>query len=212
MPYRVKAALWRLSVAGFSKGAHITRYRMYECLKKAGMNLPQHEGDVLTISRSRNLCELLGIVPRSVTDANYPDENLLALSYADESFDFILSDQVLEHLEGNPQQAFEESWRVLRPGGIAVHTTVFIYPVHGYPVRGDAGDYWRFTPEALKLLGRRFARILECEGWGNFEAWKAIRNGLPSLGIPHARWHPLHRLATRNDPEWPMMTWIVAQK
>jgi ubiquinone/menaquinone biosynthesis C-methylase UbiE len=155
---------------------------------------------------------LLGIDARSVTDANYPDENLLSLSYPDESFDFVLSDQVLEHLEGNPQQAFDESWRVLRPGGIAVHTTVFIYPVHGYPVRGDAGDYWRFTPEALKLLGRRFSRVLECGGWGNFEAWKAIRNGLPEVGIPHAQWHPLHSLATRNDPEWPMMTWIIVQK
>lgn len=212
IPRRIKAALWQLSVSGLRKGPHITRYRMYERLGEAGKRLPRHDGDVLTISRSRNLCDLLGISTRSVTEANYPDENLLGLSFADGSFDFVLSDQVLEHLEGSPQQAFDESWRVLRPGGIAVHTTVFAYPVHGYPVQGTAGDYWRFTAEALRLLARRFSKVIECDGWGNFEAWQAIRNGLTFVGVPHARWHPLHRLATRNDLQWPMMTWIVAQK
>lgn len=212
VPRRLKAALWKLSVSGLQKGPHVTRYRMYERLEEVGRILPRHDGDVLAISRSRNLCELLGISPTTVTEADYPDESLLALSYPDESFDFVLSDQVLEHLEGSPQQAFDESWRVLRPGGIAVHTTVFIYPVHGYPVQGVAGDYWRFTAEALRLLGRRYSRILECDGWGNFEAWQAMRNGLTFIGVPHARWHPLHQLATRNDPQWPMMTWIVAQK
>jgi SAM-dependent methyltransferase len=181
---------------------------MYERLREVGRELPLHEGDVLAISRSRDLLSRLGISPRSVTEANYPEENLLGLSFANESFDFVLSDQVLEHLEGDPQRAFDESWRVLRPGGIVVHTTVFIYPVHGSP-----GDFWRFTPDGLRLLASRFNRIVECGGWGNFEAWKLLRRGIPSgIGVPHATWHPLHRLATRNDPEWPMMTWIVAQK
>jgi hypothetical protein len=30
--------------------------------------------------------------------------------------------------------------------------------------------------------------------------------------VPHATWHPLHKVATRNDPQWPITTWIVARK
>jgi SAM-dependent methyltransferase len=180
---------------------------MYERLRKVGIALPKRSGKVLSISHSVNLCDCLGLRPASVTEADYPEHNILSLRFPDESFDFILSDQVLEHVEGNPQRAVDESWRVLRPGGIAVHTTCFINPIHGART-----DFWRFSPAALRLMGRNFGRILDCDGWGNFEAWLLIRNGLRWVGIPHAPWHPLHRIATKNDPEWPIVTWLVAQK
>ena len=131
----------------------------------------------------------------------------MALKFPDEAFDFVLSDQVLEHVAGNPQQAIDESLRVLRPGGIAVHTTCFINPIHDAP-----GDYWRFTPNALRLLSSKFSKIIACDGWGNFEAWFIIRNGLRFDGVPHAKWHPLHHIAMKNDPLWPIVTWVVAQK
>lgn len=207
IPYRIKARLWKLSVAGMSVGAHLTRYSMYERLGVVGRELPFRDGRVLCISHSKSLCRRMGISEANVTEAEYPTESLLSLSFGTESFDFILSDQVLEHLEGDPQGAFDESWRVLRPGGIMIHTTVFIYPIHGSP-----GDYWRFTPDALRLLARKFSSIVECGGWGNFDAWRIVRSGMPEVGVPHARWHPLNRIATRNESSWPIMTWIVAQK
>ncbi|NLF49405.1 MAG: class I SAM-dependent methyltransferase [Acholeplasmataceae bacterium] len=192
---------------GLPRGPHVTRYFMYRQLQSVGETLSSREGDVLAISESKKLCDVLGIKPRSLIEANYPNHNFLSLQFPDKSFDFVFSDQVLEHVEGDPQQAINESWRVLRPGGIAIHTTCFINPIHGCP-----SDYWRFTPEALRFLGSRFSRVLDCDGWGNFEAWFLIRDGLRFDGIPHAKWHPLHRIATRNDPEWPIVTWIVAQK
>jgi len=204
---KMRAKAWRLSMRGLSRGPHITRYFMYHHLKRIGETLDTKEGDVLSISHSQKLCEVLNIRPRSLVEANYPDQNFLSLRFPDESFDFVLSDQVLEHVQGDPQQAVNESWRVLRPGGIALHTTCFINPIHGAP-----SDYWRFTPEALKFLGRNFSRILDCGGWGNFEAWLLIRDGLRYDGIPHADWHPLHRIATKNDPEWPIVTWILARR
>lgn len=73
-------------------------------------------------------------------------------------------------------------------------------------------DYWRFTPDALKLLSKKLSRVIDCQGWGNFEAWLLIRDGLRFEGIPHAKWHPLHKLATRNDPDWPIVTWIILEK
>jgi len=204
---KIKAAMWRLSMIGLARGPHVTRYSMYQHLRDVGATLSSREGDVLSISQSEKLCDVLNIKPRSLVKANYPAHNFLSLQFPDESFDFVFSDQVLEHVAGDPQQAIDESWRVLRPRGIALHTTCFINPIHGAP-----SDYWRFTPEALRLLGKKFSKIVDCEGWGNFEAWLLIREGLRFDGIPHAKWHPLHRIATKNDPKWPIVTWIVLQK
>jgi SAM-dependent methyltransferase len=204
---KIRKRLWKLSLIGLSRGPKITRYSMYHTLQKVGSKFPNQEGDVLSVSHSVKLCDVLGIKPKSLVEANYPEHNFLSLQFPDESFDFVLSDQVLEHVEGNPQQAIDESLRLLRPGGIAIHTTCFINPVHGAP-----SDYWRFTPEALKLLGKNFSKIIDCGGWGNFETWLLIRDGLRRVRIPHANWHPLHRIAIKNDPEWPIVTWLVAQK
>ncbi len=194
-------------MSGLHRGPHITRYFMYDRLQSIGKTLSRKEGDVLSISHSKRLCEILNIKPRSLIEANYPDYNFLSLQFPNESFDFVFSDQVLEHLEGNPQQAIDESWRVLRPGGIALHTTCFINPIHGAP-----SDYWRFTPEALRLMTRQFSQIIDCDGWGNFETWLLIRDGLRFDGVPHAKWHPIHRIAIKNDAEWPIVTWVLAQK
>ncbi len=204
---KARAAAWRLSMKGLGRGPNITRYFMYEHLQNLGETLPSREGDVLSISHSEKLCQLLNIKPKTFTEANYPEHDFLALPYPDESFDFVFSDQVLEHVAGDPQEAFDESWRVLRPGGIALHTTCFINPIHGVP-----DDYWRFTPNALSLLAKNFSQIIDCSGWGNFYVWLLIRDGIRADGVPHAKWHPVHWLATKNDPEWPIVTWIMARK
>ena len=102
---------------------------------------------------------------------------------------------------------FDETLRVLKPGGIAVHTTCFINPIHGVP-----SDYWRFTPEALRFLARRFSKVLQVAGFGNQAIWVIAAIGLRLHPVPHAKWHPLHKVATVNDPLWPVVTWVVAQK
>lgn len=198
-------ALWKLSLIGLDRGPRITRYALYERLK--AVRLPFHEGRVLAISKSANLVELLKLEASEFVESRYPDTSMLALPFEDASFDFVLSDQVLEHIGGNPQTAVDECHRVLRPGGIACHTTCFINPVHGWP-----GDFWRFTPEGLRVLHERWSSIIECDGWGNFDVWGVVRDGLRFEPVPHARWHPLHKIAVRNDPLWPIDTWIVAQK
>jgi SAM-dependent methyltransferase len=198
-----------LSMKGFSRGPHITRYAMYNRLSDLGKQLPRREGRVLAVSHSSKLCNVLELKVTELVEANYPDYDLLNLPFDEGSFDFVLTDQVLEHVAGNPQLAINESWRVLRPGGIAVHTTCFINPIHDAP-----HDYWRFTPAALKLLleNARFSNIIECDGWGNYDAWDYMRIGLRFEGIPHAKWHPIHKLATKNEPDWPIVTWGVAVK
>jgi SAM-dependent methyltransferase len=204
---KIRGRLWLLSTTGLSKGPHITRYSMYRHLRQIGTGLPIKEGDVLSISHSKNFCELLGVTPTRLTEANFPEHNILDLEFEDNSFDFVFADQVLEHVEGSPQQAMDESWRVLKPGGIVVHTTCLMMTVHGAP-----HDYWRFTPYGLEHLAKKFTRIIDCGGWGNLDVWRLDRLGLRYVGIPHASWHPLHKMATQNDPQWPVVTWLVSQK
>ena len=102
---KIRGRLWLLSTTGLSKGPHITRYSMYRHLRQIGADLPIKEGDVLSISHSQNFCELLGVTPAKLTEANFPEHNILDLKFEDNSFDFVFADEVLEHVEGSPQQA-----------------------------------------------------------------------------------------------------------
>ena len=97
--------------------------------------------------------------------------------------------------------------RVLKTGGIAVHTTCFMQPVYWGP-----DDFWRFSPDALRYLARNAGRIIECGGWGNLFVWPYIWIGLRFEGIPHASWHPVHKLATWNSAAWPLVAWVVMEK
>jgi len=162
---------------------------------------------VLSISRSEGLGRLLGFEDEQITDAAYPEHSMFALPFDDEEFDAVVSDQVLEHLQGDPKDAIDETFRVLKPNGIALHTTCFMNPMHACP-----NDYWRFTPQALELLTTKHAEIIDARGWGNPYVWLYSAIGLRFMPVPHARWHPGHWIATRNDPAWPIVTWVLAQK
>jgi hypothetical protein len=83
-------------------------------------------------------------------DANYPEVDMQNLPYEYRSFDFVISGQVIEHLE-DPKQAI-----------VGIHTTCFMNYIHLCPK-----DYWRFSSDALKYLCKDFSEILCCEGWGN---------------------------------------------
>jgi ubiquinone/menaquinone biosynthesis C-methylase UbiE len=84
--------------------------------------------------------------PDVVADAHH-------LPFADESFEFVVCSEMLEHTV-NPQQVVNEIHRVLTPGGRVVLTTRFAYPVHDAP-----SDYWRFTPYGLRTLFSEFEII-----------------------------------------------------
>ncbi len=76
------------------------------------------------------------------------------LPFTDSQFEMILCTEVLEHVR-NPKAAMDEMFRVLKPGGIVVLTTRFVYPIHDAP-----HDFWRYTKYALQHLFRNF-QILE---------------------------------------------------
>jgi SAM-dependent methyltransferase len=186
---------------------HLTRYYMYKRLR-AVLETTRCSGRILCVGNSKDLAiHLFDTSQCDIADTNYPSVNWARLPYGDAEFDALVSDQVLEHLEGTPEVAISESRRVLRRGGLLVLTTCFMNPVHRRPQ-----DLWRFSPDGLRYLCRDMTEILEVGGWGNFAALVLIRMGLRRLEVPHLRWHPLHLLATSANPAWPIVTWIVARK
>ncbi|MEO0438169.1 MAG: class I SAM-dependent methyltransferase [Pseudomonadota bacterium] len=80
--------------------------------------------------------------------------NLHALDLADDSVGSIVCLDTLEHVE-MPRTAVNEMFRVLKPGGVIAMSSVFEFPIHGYP-----NDYWRFTPEGFRSLLKPFSKVL----------------------------------------------------
>jgi len=199
---------WSFATASHT-GAHITRFAMYQTLRDALAAFDSPTKKALAISHSAQFGrEVLGIREAQFTSVNYPESNILSLDFPDETFDFCISDQVLEHVQGNPFDAVLETARVIKIGSYICHTTCFINGVHGHP-----SDFWRFTPEALKLIAEcSGCDVLDVGGWGNKEAWALIDAGFRFQPIPLDPNHPLHSIATRNDPEWPIVVWVIARK
>ena len=76
--------------------------------------------------------------------------NLHNMEILSESVGTILILDTLEHVE-DLRSALDEVYRVLKPDGIVVVTSVMNFPIHEYPF-----DYWRFTPEGFKSLLKHF--------------------------------------------------------
>jgi SAM-dependent methyltransferase len=198
--------IYRLTIVGLKKGPHVTRFSMYEQLSKYNKHR-NNDLKVLSVSHSSKLAKLLGFNESQITDTSYPECNALRLPFDNNTFDVVISDQVLEHIEGLPEVAINEMFRVLKPNGLSLHTTCFINPVHAHP-----GDFWRFTPEGLKVLTEKHGEIIDVGGWGNPFIWIFVFLGLREQPIPHSKWHPANWLARYNDPKWPVVTWIMTKK
>jgi len=188
---------------------HLTRFAMYKALENRFEQISTPNDRVLSISRSIVLQKALGLYGLATTNADFPEFNILDLSmFADGTFDFCISDQVFEHIEGNPFLAFAESVRVLKPGGYVCHTTCFINPIHGSPK-----DFWRYTPDALRLLASSTGCVeIYTDCWGNLDVWAMVDLGLRRVKVPKEPGHPIYELATRNDRRWPITVWVVARK
>lgn len=187
---------------------HITRHAMYSALSGRFADQDDPMRVVLSISRSKALMDTLGFEQTERFEAGYPAYDMADLGLPDDAYDFVVSDQVIEHVAGGPVACFEETARVLAPGGWMVHATCLMNEIHQSPL-----DFWRLTPFALRMLAERCGlEVHEATGWGNRRASKLIEMGFRKRVVPIDERNPIHKIATENDENHPIVTWVVARK
>jgi ubiquinone/menaquinone biosynthesis C-methylase UbiE len=141
-----------------------------------------------------------------ITRATYPKIDCQALPMPDASFDLVYSNQVLEHVP-RPWVAAQEILRVLRPGGIGIHTTCAFNPRHGPP---HFEDYYRFMPSGLAQLfpGVKVHQLAE---WGNADAIRynvTANDGFGQLGGRRFD----ESIGSKSDGLYPWVVWIIFQR
>jgi len=126
------------------------------------------EGEVLDVGCGRKPYAHLTRAKRYVgVDIDTPATRALAaadhyydgrtLPFADASFDAVLCSQVLEHVF-TPDEFLREIRRVLRPGGVLLLATPFVWDEHEQPQ-----DYGRYSSFGLKALVERSGFALEAQ-------------------------------------------------
>jgi SAM-dependent methyltransferase len=185
---------------------HLTRYSMYRQIASA---LPRPlAGRILGISGIENFYSIIDRARSELVETSFPQVDMQSLPFPDEHFDVVISDQVLAHLP-DARRAVKEAFRVLKVGGTGIHTTTLLNPILPYP-----NDYSRFSCEGLKTICPDGVEVLQCASWGNRIAFGLIllhNSFFRFLEVPERpgvrRW-----LATYNDPNYPIHTWIVGRK
>ena len=89
--------------------------------------------------------------------------DILNLQYPPESFDTVISTQVMEHVN-NPYKMATEINKILKFGGKVIVTTPFLISLHA-----DPGDFFRFTKDGLSEIFKQAGfEILESGHYGAF--------------------------------------------
>lgn len=199
-----------------SRRYKFSRYAMYTAIEKFLKSKKLSAGKCLLIGDSikgkgneklkiRNAA-IINMLPKNceIIAPSYPDVDIHRMPYDDNLFDYVIADQVLEHVR-KPWIGVEEVRRVLKPHGLAILTSALIFYVHGVP-----NDYWRFTPDGLKVLCENFSKIHICSGTGNLQFVIDIFQGRG--GIQVSRNTNLEKRALACDNKFLVSVWIIAEK
>lgn len=79
--------------------------------------------------------------------------NLHNIDLPNDTAGTVICFDTLEHVE-YPHKAMEEVFRITKPGGMVIISSVMNFAIHEHPY-----DYWRFTPEAFKSLLKPFDTV-----------------------------------------------------
>jgi SAM-dependent methyltransferase len=143
-----------------------------------------------------------------VDPAKHPDIccDLHELQWQPDFFDTVLAIEVLEHLY-DPQRAIDRIAAVLKPGGVCILSTRFIFRYHP-----DPQDHYRFTWDSLRYLFRSF-RHVEVHHHGNRAQvlWEIINAGGRSRVVLNL-FNPLIALLRSSRTKFPLGFVVYAQK
>jgi ubiquinone/menaquinone biosynthesis C-methylase UbiE len=118
---------------------------------------------VRSLHTARRAAQKLRPAPRSAV--TFAQANALALPFADETFDLVMTSGVLEYLPLS--EGLQEVARVLAPGGL-----LFFVPVRPSPLTPLLEVMFRFkahSPHEVDETTRRFFRVIEHHRFAPFE-------------------------------------------
>ncbi|MBH5368995.1 class I SAM-dependent methyltransferase [Bradyrhizobium glycinis] len=107
--------------------------------------------------------------------------DLSSIPVEDERFDYILFNQVMEHLP-HPDRVLSELFRVLKPGGKMIYTAPLFYEEHEQPY-----DFFRYTQFAVRMLFNEAGFEIERLDW--LEGYYSTLGYMMNTA---ARYMPLH--------------------
>ncbi len=138
---------------------------------------------------------------------DFPDFDLCDRKPVSRKYDVVICEQVLEHVV-DPMSAVAKLADMLRPDGLLVVSTPFLVRLHYCP-----GDYWRFTPDGMRLLLEAADLTVERIGrWGNRACISRDLRSRSWTGRPidFSRMRPWRPL--RNEAETPSVVWAFARR
>lgn len=139
---------------------------------------------------------------RSYRSVHYPDYDVCAGPVAENQFDLIIAEQVLEHVL-RPDLAVSNIYKMLRTGGVFVVSTPFLLKMHEFPL-----DLYRWTERGMKeLLETARFNVLSTASWGNRECLFADMTSGVDWTIYNPRKHSLE-----NEPQFAIVVWAFARK
>jgi SAM-dependent methyltransferase len=99
-------------------------------------------------------------------------EDVTAIRLPDHSAGTVLCIETFEHVF-EVRRAFDEVFRILKPGGVFVITSPLNFRIHAYP-----DDYWRMTPSCLRRMLEPYgARV------SGYQGYQAFPHTVMGLGI-----------------------------
>lgn len=145
--------------------------------------------------------------------ATYPEYNIESLIHVrDRCIDFLVADQVLEHVQ-KPWRAAAEIARVVRPTGFAMVATPGLYPVHPSPL-----DCWRILHDGYKVLfPEHLWNTFTLGAWGSAArlGYEIVENeafpyGPPNTLVETAEKTPHY--SKEYDGRFPLQLWWVGMR
>lgn len=151
----------RRAVVGLSKV--LSRQGLYPFLEENLARLPER-ASVLNVGAGGEVAQVLAIhagarsfqVTSLDIDAKRgPDivGDVADHDFGGRRFDAVVMCEVLEHVR-EPARAIANVHKFLRPGGVLILSTPFIFPLHDQP-----HDYYRFTRHGLEWLLKDFSEV-----------------------------------------------------